>query len=249
VRWVTPGGSTWPPLRPSRLVKLRCGTIERDRHGRLIAKLFSPHRIEIRRRLMSAVWALAYRRYSTDYVDAEGRGPGGGGGNLRETLGVAHCHRRGARGHPFWPQAQREVGWHLRAAPDWCKLIADISHLRNIAETMNASLHGVLCGGAGLLMVMLVPSPPVTGKTYCYNPATRAPYISNEGYCRVYEGVQISQDDYLRLLEESTRPPVSYCLALEEGKAFKLAAPDCPTGTFPMTEREYNDWLRAEHLN
>lgn len=52
-------------------VKLRCAIIERDRHGRLVAKCFSPNGIDIGRRLVSAGWALAYRRYSMDYVKAE----------------------------------------------------------------------------------------------------------------------------------------------------------------------------------
>jgi endonuclease YncB( thermonuclease family) len=52
-------------------VSLRCEVVERDRHGRLVAKCFSPNGIDVGRRLVSAGWALAYRRYSTDYVDAE----------------------------------------------------------------------------------------------------------------------------------------------------------------------------------
>lgn len=52
-------------------VKVRCEAVERDRHGRLVAKCFSPNGIDIGRRLVLAGWALAYRRYSTDYVDAE----------------------------------------------------------------------------------------------------------------------------------------------------------------------------------
>jgi endonuclease YncB( thermonuclease family) len=52
-------------------VKLRCEPVEQDRHGRLVAKVFSPNGVDISRRLVSAGWALAYRRYSTDYVDAE----------------------------------------------------------------------------------------------------------------------------------------------------------------------------------
>jgi endonuclease YncB( thermonuclease family) len=52
-------------------VELRCEAIERDRHGRLVAKCFSPNGIDIGRRLVSAGWALAYRQYSTDYVAAE----------------------------------------------------------------------------------------------------------------------------------------------------------------------------------
>jgi Staphylococcal nuclease homologue len=45
--------------------------VERDRHGRLVAKVFSPNGVDIGRRLVLAGWALAYRRYSTDYVDTE----------------------------------------------------------------------------------------------------------------------------------------------------------------------------------
>ena len=52
-------------------VKVRCKVVERDRHGRLVAKVFSPNGVDIGRRLVLAGWALAYRQYSTDYVDAE----------------------------------------------------------------------------------------------------------------------------------------------------------------------------------
>lgn len=52
-------------------VNLRCRVVERDRHGRIVAKCFSPNGIDIGQRLVSAGWALAYRQYSTDYVDAE----------------------------------------------------------------------------------------------------------------------------------------------------------------------------------
>jgi hypothetical protein len=45
--------------------------VERDRHGRLVAKVFSPNEVDIGRRLVSSGWALAYRRYSRDYFAAE----------------------------------------------------------------------------------------------------------------------------------------------------------------------------------
>jgi endonuclease YncB( thermonuclease family) len=45
--------------------------VERDRHGRIVAKVFSPNGVDVGRRLVSAGWALVYRRYSKDYVDAE----------------------------------------------------------------------------------------------------------------------------------------------------------------------------------
>ena len=52
-------------------VKVRCKAVERDRHGRIVAKVFAPDGTDVSQRLVSAGWALAYRRYSTDYVDAE----------------------------------------------------------------------------------------------------------------------------------------------------------------------------------
>ena len=49
-------------------VKVRCEVVERDRHGRqgLLARW-----VDSGRRWVSAGWAVAYRRYSKDYVDAE----------------------------------------------------------------------------------------------------------------------------------------------------------------------------------
>lgn len=52
-------------------VTLRCVGVERDWHGRLVAKAFSSNGIDVGRRLVSAGWALAYRRFSMDYVAAE----------------------------------------------------------------------------------------------------------------------------------------------------------------------------------
>lgn len=52
-------------------VKLRCEAVERDRYGRLVARCFSPSGVDVGRRLVSAGWALAYRQYSLEYVDAE----------------------------------------------------------------------------------------------------------------------------------------------------------------------------------
>jgi hypothetical protein len=74
-------------------VKVRCEVVERDRQGRLVAKVFSPNGVDIGRRLVSAEWAVAYRRYSRDYVAAEKRGQEGQArdvaGHLCQTLGLA----------------------------------------------------------------------------------------------------------------------------------------------------------------
>jgi endonuclease YncB( thermonuclease family) len=52
-------------------VRLRCEMVERDCYDRVVAKCFSPNGVDIGRRLVAAGWALAYRRFSLDYVDAE----------------------------------------------------------------------------------------------------------------------------------------------------------------------------------
>jgi len=54
-------------------VKVRCEGVERDCYGRLIAKCYSPNGVDIGRRLVLAGWALAYQRYSMDYVDVENK--------------------------------------------------------------------------------------------------------------------------------------------------------------------------------
>jgi endonuclease YncB( thermonuclease family) len=58
-------------------VRVRCEVVERDRHGRLVAKVFSPNGVDIGRRLASG--ALAYPRYSMDCGAAERLGAGCGG--------------------------------------------------------------------------------------------------------------------------------------------------------------------------
>ena len=58
-------------------VAVRCEVVEQDRHGRLVAKVFSPNGVDIGRRLVSA----GYRRYLTDYAAAEDdASPGAGCG-------------------------------------------------------------------------------------------------------------------------------------------------------------------------
>jgi endonuclease YncB( thermonuclease family) len=51
--------------------KVRCDVTGRDRKGQVIARCFAPDGGDIARCLVSAGWALAYRRYSAEYVDAE----------------------------------------------------------------------------------------------------------------------------------------------------------------------------------
>lgn len=52
-------------------VLVRCEPIEMDQYGRLVAKCFSSNGVDIGKRMVSAGWALAYRRYSTEYIAAE----------------------------------------------------------------------------------------------------------------------------------------------------------------------------------
>jgi endonuclease YncB( thermonuclease family) len=52
-------------------VRVRCVGVEWDCYGRLVAKCYSPNGVDINRRMVASGWALAYRRYSNDYVEAE----------------------------------------------------------------------------------------------------------------------------------------------------------------------------------
>jgi endonuclease YncB( thermonuclease family) len=65
-------------------VKVRCEMVERDRHGRLVAKVFSPNGVDIGRRLVLGV--LAYSRYAMDYVAAEGEARQARRGKWRGTI-------------------------------------------------------------------------------------------------------------------------------------------------------------------
>jgi endonuclease YncB( thermonuclease family) len=85
-------------------VRLRCEAVERDRHGRLVAKCFSPNGVDIGRRLVSAGWALAYRRYARDYVDAEDE---------------ARKARRGLWRGRFIKPWEWRASSPARAAPSW----------------------------------------------------------------------------------------------------------------------------------
>ena len=52
-------------------IELTCRIVEYDVYGRLVAKCYSPNGVDIGGRLVLAGWALAYRHFSMDYVDAE----------------------------------------------------------------------------------------------------------------------------------------------------------------------------------
>lgn len=51
--------------------ELRCERIDTDRYGRMVAKCFTPNGTDLGEWMVSSGWALAYRRYSKDYVDEE----------------------------------------------------------------------------------------------------------------------------------------------------------------------------------
>jgi hypothetical protein len=96
-------------------VKLRCEPVEHDRHGRIVAKVFSPNGVDISRRLVSAGWAPAYRRYSMDYVDAEdeARRPSatcGGAASSSRGCGVRRQRRGSGRHFEDSGRSRRQVG-------------------------------------------------------------------------------------------------------------------------------------------
>jgi hypothetical protein len=93
---------------------VRCEVVERDRHGRLVAKVFSPNGVDIGRKLVSAEGCVpavldGLRRR---------RGPKGQArdvaGHLRQTLGVARIvTAAGNAGSRFGYKRQQAAG-HLK---------------------------------------------------------------------------------------------------------------------------------------
>jgi endonuclease YncB( thermonuclease family) len=50
---------------------LRCERLDTDRYGRMVARCYRPDGTDIGEWMVSNGWALAYRRYSIEYVDDE----------------------------------------------------------------------------------------------------------------------------------------------------------------------------------
>ena len=51
--------------------ELRCERLDTDRYGRMVARCFMPDGTDIGKWMVSNGWALAYRRYSSEYEDEE----------------------------------------------------------------------------------------------------------------------------------------------------------------------------------
>lgn len=75
---------------------VRCETFQRDRYGRAIAICRRGH-IDLNRWMVQNGWALAYRRYSTDYVAAENEARDAGSGLWRGRFVPPWDWRRGGR--------------------------------------------------------------------------------------------------------------------------------------------------------
>jgi len=50
---------------------LECKQVDTDRYGRIVAKCYTSNDVDIGEWMVRNGWALAYRRYSEDYVSAE----------------------------------------------------------------------------------------------------------------------------------------------------------------------------------
>src|SRR5918996_1366898 len=83
-------------------VRLRCEVVERDRHGRLVAKCFSPDGVDIGRRLVSAGWGPGLSAVFDGLRRCRERGSQGPArhvaGQVREAMGVAYVRASAAGG-------------------------------------------------------------------------------------------------------------------------------------------------------
>ena len=94
-----------------------CEELDRDRYRRIVAKC-TVGRIDIGRWMVSEGWAMAYRRYSTDYVSNEAK---------------ARTARRGIWRGDFMPP------W------DWRKIVRDARRSRHLPQRQLA--HRAAWGG------------------------------------------------------------------------------------------------------
>ena len=76
-----------------------CSEIDKDRYGRIIAvcSIGGPLGIELNREMVATGWAIAYRRYSTDYVTEEMEAQKSGRGIWSGSFVTPEQWRRGKR--------------------------------------------------------------------------------------------------------------------------------------------------------
>ena len=99
-----------------------------------------------------------------------------------------------------------------------------------------------------LAVTVLLGQPALAQRVYCYG-TIKGPYISTEGYCRVYDGVQITERQYREKLAEADdeRLEPRYCVDLSAGvRAFISKTSECPRGTQIITKGEYEQFQGIE---
>lgn len=77
--------------------QVRCEQTDTDRYGRIVAICYGPEGTDLNGALVAAGWALAYRRYSTRYVDEEAAARDAGRGLWRGEFVPPWDWRRGER--------------------------------------------------------------------------------------------------------------------------------------------------------
>jgi endonuclease YncB( thermonuclease family) len=78
-----------------------CSEMDKDRYGRIIAvcSIGGPLGVELNREMVATGWAIAYRRYSTDYVTEEMEAQKSGLGIWSGSFVAPEHWRRGRRGN------------------------------------------------------------------------------------------------------------------------------------------------------
>lgn len=77
--------------------RVRCEQTDTDRYGRVVAICYGPEGTDLNGAMVAAGWALAYRRYSTRYIDEEAAAEEAGRGVWRGAFVPPWDWRDGAR--------------------------------------------------------------------------------------------------------------------------------------------------------
>jgi endonuclease YncB( thermonuclease family) len=76
--------------------QVRCTPVDKDQHGRLVARCITRD-TDLNRAMVERGYAVAFRRYSSDYVEAEAKAKAAGLGLWGGTFKIPEEHRAGIR--------------------------------------------------------------------------------------------------------------------------------------------------------
>ena len=99
-RWACGQAATQAMSRAVGGAPVQCSGKDRDAYGRLVAVCWNARGEDLGQRMVEEGWATAYRRYSQDYVEAEGQAKAAGAGIWAGDFEDPEAYRHGSSASP-----------------------------------------------------------------------------------------------------------------------------------------------------